>query len=63
MDQVMEMLGIPVDGRYLGFSLRNWKGLEAVSDEIARAAEYAYQTHGLTPCLYQLSFRATLRRL
>lgn len=56
MDQVMEDLGIPVDGRYLGFSLRNWKGLEAVSDEIARAAEYAYQTHGLTPVFVPIEF-------
>ncbi len=56
MDQVMETLGIPVDGRYLGFSLRNWKGLEAVSDEIARAAEYAYHTHGLTPVFVPIEF-------
>ena len=49
MDQVMEDLGIPVDGKYLGFGLRSWNGLEAVADEIVKAAEYAYETYGLIP--------------
>ena len=26
MDQVMETLGIPVGGKYLGFGLRSWHG-------------------------------------
>lgn len=56
MDQVMEELGIPVGGAYLGFGLRNWNGLEAVADEIVQAAEYAYRQHGLTPVFVPIEF-------
>lgn len=45
----MERAGLDPKGRYIGFGLRNWKGLDEALPEIAAAAEYAYETHGLTP--------------
>ena len=60
MDQVMEDLGIPVDGKYLGFGLRSWNGLEAVADEIVKAAEYAYETYGLIPVFVPIEFPSDL---
>lgn len=60
MDQVMEDLGIPVDGKYLGFGLRSWNGLEAVADEIVKAAEYAYETYGFIPVFVPIEFPSDL---
>lgn len=60
IDEAMERLGIPLGGKYLGFGLRNWKGLDAVADEIVRAADYAYQTYGLTPVFVPIEFPSDL---
>lgn len=49
VDQALERCGVPLDGKYIGFGLRQWKGLDEVLDEVAAAAEYAYETHGLIP--------------
>lgn len=60
IDQAMEALGIPVGGRYLGFGLRNWKGLDTVAEEIVRAAEYAHDRYGLTPVFVPIEFPSDL---
>ena len=60
MDQVMEALGIPVGGKYLGFGLRSWHGLESVADEIVRAAEYAHEKYGLIPVFVPIEFPSDL---
>lgn len=40
--------GIPADVRKIGFCLRNWPGYTH-PEEVAIAADYAYQTYGVTP--------------
>ena len=52
----LEQSGIDPDGRYIGFGLRAWKGLDAALPEIAAAAEYAYEKHGLTPVFVPIEF-------
>ncbi len=59
-DLAMEACGIPVDGKYIGFGLRNWKGLDGVIEEIAAAAEYAYRKHGLTPVFVPIEYPSDL---
>ena len=56
----LEQSGIDPDGRYIGFGLRHWKGLDAALPEIAAAAEYAYQKHGLTPVFVPIEFPSDL---
>ncbi len=51
-----EREGIRVDGKYIGFGLRNWKGLDSALPEIAAAAEYAYKKHGLTPVFVPIEY-------
>ncbi len=41
--------GIPLDGAYVCFALRNWQGMEDKLEEIRAAARHAYEHHGLTP--------------
>lgn len=48
-DSVMLQAGIPIEGRYLCFALRKWKGFEEKAPVFAAAAEYAYHKHHLTP--------------
>ncbi|MDY3619422.1 polysaccharide pyruvyl transferase CsaB [Agathobaculum sp.] len=52
----LEQSGIDPAGRYIGFGLRNWRGLEAALPEIAAAATYAYEKHGLTPVFVPIEF-------
>lgn len=56
VDQAMEACGIPIDGKYLGFGLRFWKGFDEVIDQIAAAAEYAYEKHGLIPVFVPIEY-------
>ena len=48
-DSVLLRAGIPPHGRYICFALRQWKGFETKAALFADAAEYAYETYGLTP--------------
>ena len=59
-DLAMKGCGIPADGNYIGFGLRSWKGLDSVIDEIAGAANYAYEKHGLTPVFVPIEFPSDL---
>lgn len=56
----LERCGIDPAGRYIGFGLRDWKGLESALPEIAAAARYAYHTHGLTPVFVPIEFPSDL---
>ena len=56
----MEQSGIDPSGRYIGFGLRNWKGLDAALPAIAAAADYAYEKHGLTPVFVPIEFPSDL---
>ncbi|MCB6365127.1 polysaccharide pyruvyl transferase CsaB [Intestinibacillus massiliensis] len=60
VDLTLEALGIPPEGRYIGFGLRNWKGLDGVLGEIAEAADYAYEKHGLIPLFVPIEFPSDL---
>jgi len=41
--------GIPLDGNYICFALRNWPGIDSKLAAIRAAACHAYEKHGLTP--------------
>lgn len=56
----LEQSGIDPQGKYIGFGLRSWKGLEAALPEIAAAANYAYEKHGLTPVFVPIEFPSDL---
>ncbi len=47
--------GIPKDGRYICFALRDWKHFDR-SAELARAADYAYEKYGLVPLFLPAEF-------
>lgn len=49
IDSVLLRSGIPPRGNYLCFALRNWKGFEEKTPLFSQAAQYAYETYGLTP--------------
>ena len=40
--------------------MRNWKGLDDALPEIAAAADYAYEKHGLTPVFVPIEFPSDL---
>ncbi len=52
----LEHEGIRADGKYIGFGLRNWKGLDSALPAIAAAADYAYKKHGLTPVFVPIEY-------
>lgn len=41
--------GVPLEGRYICFALRNWPGVEEKFEAIRAGAVHAYKRHGLTP--------------
>ena len=49
VDGILNDAGIPVDGQYIGFVLRPWVRFDDKVRDIAAAADYAYETYGLTP--------------
>lgn len=49
IDSCLLRAGIPPHGEYICFCLRRWKGFEEKAPLLGKAAEYAYQTYGLTP--------------
>lgn len=57
IDGILNSLGIPTDGQYIGFILRPWPGFEERAKDIAAAADYAYETYGLTPLFFPIEPR------
>ena len=49
IDSVLLRSGIPTQGRYLCFALRQWRGFEEKAPLFGAAARYAYKTYGLIP--------------
>ena len=49
IDSMMLRAGIPPHGKYICFALRQWKGFEEKAPLFGAAAQYAYDTYGLTP--------------
>lgn len=57
IDGTLESLGIPAGGDYVGFALRPWPGFEGKVKDLAAAADYVYETYGLTPVFFPLEPR------
>lgn len=49
VDALFTQAGIPADGKYICFALRKWRGFEDKAPLFGKAAQYAYETYGLTP--------------
>lgn len=49
IDSILEKNGLDPAGRYLGISVRPWQGFREKAEVFAAAADYAYETYGLTP--------------
>ena len=56
----LEQSGIDPAGRYIGFGLRHWKGLDATVERCVAAANYAYEKHGLVPVFVPIEFPSDL---
>ena len=54
---ILSSQGIPPQGRYIGFVLRPWPGFEERAKDIAAAADYVYETYGLTPVFFPIEPR------
>ena len=57
IDGVLEGQGLDPAGRYIGFTLRPWPGFEEKAEIFGRAADYAYERHGLTPVFLPIERR------
>ncbi|MEG1429968.1 MAG: polysaccharide pyruvyl transferase CsaB [Oscillospiraceae bacterium] len=49
VDGILESNGLDPNGKYIAFTLRPWNGFEEKAAIFAAAADYAYETYGLTP--------------
>ena len=49
VDSVLATAGVPLEGRYICFSIRQWKQIESKFPAIRAAAVHAYEQLGLTP--------------
>ncbi len=54
---IFDSCSIPLDGNYIGFVLRPWTGFEEKTSILAAAADYVYQTYGLTPVFFPIEPR------
>lgn len=57
IEDILQRSGIPVDGRYIGFALRQWKSFPEKAPLFAVAARYAYEQYGLTPVFISVENR------
>jgi polysaccharide pyruvyl transferase CsaB len=57
VDGLLESCSIPPEGSYIAFILRPWPGFEDKTRDIAAAADYAYETYGLTPVFFPIEPR------
>ena len=48
-DSTLFSHGVPLEGEYICFALRNWPGVEGKLEAIRAGAVHAYRRHGLTP--------------
>ncbi len=60
VDGILENAGLDPAGRYIGFALRPWPGFESKVKIFAQAADYAYETYGLTPLFIPIESRLDL---
>lgn len=57
VDGMLESRGLDPAGRYIGFTLRPWPGFEEKAELFGRAADYAWEKHGLTPVFLPIEKR------
>ena len=57
IDGMLESQGLDPHGRYIGFTLRPWPGFEEKAELFGRAADYAWETYGLTPVFLPIEKR------
>lgn len=57
IDGMLESRGLDPNGKYIGFTLRPWPGFEEKAPLFAKAADYAYETYGLTPVFLPIERR------
>ena len=55
VDRFMTENGLDPAGSYMCICLRRWPGFESRIREIARAIEYAYRKHGMTPVFLSIN--------
>ena len=55
VDRFMTEKGLDPKGSYMCICLRRWPGFESRVKEIAKAAEYAYRKHGMTPVFLSIN--------
>ena len=60
VDGLLESAKLDPEGNYIGFTLRPWTGFEAKADIFAQAADYAFETYGLTPVFLPIERRLDL---
>ena len=60
VDGLLESAGLDPQGSYIGFTVRPWQGFEEKAPIFARAADYAWETYGLTPVFLPIEPRLDL---
>ena len=60
LNGILESCGIPADGQYVGFALRPWPDFDRKLEVMAAAADYVYETHGMTPVFFPMEPRLDL---
>ena len=58
VERFFEQHGLSLDGRYIAFVLRRWRGFEERTRAFAAAACHAYHRYGLTPVFLCINPRA-----
>ena len=58
IDSILRAHDMELDGKYIGFVLRKWPGMEEKATVFAAGAVYAYLKYGLTPVFLGINFRA-----
>ena len=57
LDRILREHDMDPDGKYIGFVLRKWPGIEEKATVFAAGAVYAYLKYGLTPVFLSINFR------
>lgn len=56
-DGILDINGLDPSGRFIGFTVRPWKGFQRKAAVFAAAADYAWEKYGLTPVFLPIEAR------
>ena len=56
-DALLRRFGMEPEGAYFCICVRRWPGVEQKAEVFARAAEYAWKRHGMTPVLLSVNLK------